>query len=393
MILALALAAAATPYVDQRDLLELIGMKKSTGEVEAWKLYPSIIPSVGYAPQNGAVIGITTLTGIYLGDPKTTTISNIAIIGLYTSKNQILLFSRNTANLAGNEWQLQGDYRFLATNQPTYGLGSGGAGEQPMDFNFFKFHQTVLRKIQGSFYIGGSYRLDRHFDIVDQKYDPAAGVITSHAAYSDQFGFSKSAYGVSGFTAEFLYDSRDSTIAAYQGFYANASLRAYPKSLGSSQDATFVQGEVRKYISLSDEVPRNVLAFWLLGCGVVGGHMPYMALPSIGWDFANRTGRGYVQGRYRGDSEVYGEVEYRFRITNNGLIGGAVFANASTFSSPAIDQPGYKSPHEALFSTIRPAGGAGLRFMMNREARNAVTLDFAGGQGSFAVYFGAGEAF
>jgi len=154
-----------------------------------------------------------------------------------------------------------------------------------------------------------------------------------------------------------------------------------------------VQGEVRTYFSLSNEVPRNVLAFWLLGSAVASGRMPYMALPSIGWDFANRTGRGYVQGRYRGDSEVYGEAELRFRITGNGLIGGVVFANAATFSSPTIDVPGYKQAHEALFSTFRPAAGAGLRFMMNREARNAVTLDFAGGQDSFAVYFGAGEAF
>jgi hypothetical protein len=30
---------------------------------------------------------------------------------------------------------------------------------------------------------------------------------------------------------------------------------------------------------------------------------------------------------------------------------------------------------------------------MNREARNAVTLDLAAGQDSFGVYFGAGEVF
>jgi hypothetical protein len=31
--------------------------------------------------------------------------------------------------------------------------------------------------------------------------------------------------------------------------------------------------------------------------------------------------------------------------------------------------------------------------MMNREARNNVTLDFAFGQDSAGIYFGAGEAF
>ena len=55
--------------------------------------------------------------------------------------------------------------------------------------------------------------------------------------------------------------------------------------------------------------------------------------------------------------------------------------------------PGYSVPGEGLFSRIRPAGGVGLRFMMNREARNNVTLDLAAGQDSFGIYFGAGEAF
>ncbi len=399
-------------YMDARDLLEMIKLKKSRGKLEPWKLYPSIIPSVGYTPQNGFLIGITSLAGIYLGAPETTTISNIALIGFYTSKNQIVLQSRNTLMLPDNAWQLQGDYRFFITNQPTYGLGSGRdtelgvsvggqgttaivQGQQDMDFDFVRLHQLVLKRIRGPLYAGASYRLDRYFDIVDRQLQPDATppVVTSHFAYSEQFGFSKKAYGASGIGAELVYDSRDSTISAYRGWYVNPSFRVYPKALGSSQDATFAQLDVRTYIGLSDGVPRNVLAFWFLGSGVTSGRLPYLALPSIGWDFGNRSGRGYVQGRFRGDAELYGEAEWRFRITGNGFLGGTVFANASTFSRPAVDIAGYSEPREKLFSTVRPAGGVGLRFMMNREARNAVTLDFAAGQDSFGIYFGAGEVF
>ena len=113
-----------------------------------------------------------------------------------------------------------------------------------------------------------------------------------------------------------------------------------------------------------------------------------------GWeDYRNRTGRGYVQGRWRGVHELYAEAEWRFRITSDGLLGGNVFANASTFSRPAVDVAGYTAPREKVFSTVRPAGGFGLRFMMNREARNAVTLDLGLGQDSLGIYFGAGEVF
>ena len=54
----------------------------------------------------------------------------------------------------------------------------------------------------------------------------------------------------------------------------------------------------------------------------------------------NRTGRGYVQGRWRGTQELYGELEWRFRITNNGLLGGVVFANAGSFAAPAFQASG-----------------------------------------------------
>jgi outer membrane protein assembly factor BamA len=218
-------------------------------------------------------------------------------------------------------------------------------------------------------------------------------VVTDHYAYSKQFGFSEKAYTASGIALELLYDSRDSTISAYRGWYLSASFRGYPTWLGSSRDATAFQGEARTYIGLSDEVPRNVLALWLLGSGVTSGRLPYLALPAIGWDYGNRSGRGYVQGRFRGDAEVYGEAEWRFRLTPDGFLGGTVFANASTFSRPALSGQGLAEDGEKLFARIRPAGGFGLRFMMNREARNAVTLDFGFGQDSFGVYFGAGEVF
>ncbi len=400
-------------YLDRTDLLEAIGLKKRRGALEAWRLYPSILPAIGYTPQNGFVLGITTLAGIYLGDPDTTTISSLALVAFVTTKKQVVVQSRNVAMLEANAWQLQGDYRLLLTNQSTYGLGStteagdtsitvGGwgptatlAGERPMDFNLVRFHQGVLRRVAGPLYLGASFRFDRYYDIVDSRLDLAAvpPVVTSHQAYSLQYGFSTAAYTLSGIGLEAMLDSRDSTINAYRGWYVHGAFRAYPTALGSSQDSTLVHAEARTYLSLSDDVPRNVLAFWLIAQGVTSGRQPYLALPAITWDFGIRSGRGYIQGRFRGDAEVYGEAEWRFRITGNGLLGGVVFANASTFSRPAVDVAGYTAGREALFTAVRPAGGFGLRFMMNREARNNVTLDFAFGQDSMGIYFGAGEAF
>ncbi len=75
--------------------------------------------------------------------------------------------------------------------------------------------------------------------------------------------------------------------------------------------------------------------------------------------------------------------------------GGAVFANAKTFSRPAVNLPayGYSNAGEKLFQNVKPAGGVGLRFMMSKDARTNIRLDFGVGVDSFGVYLGWGEAF
>lgn len=57
-------------------------------------------------------------------------------------------------------------------------------------------------------------------------------------------------------------------------------------------------------------------------------------LPSTTWDVYSNTGRGYIQGRFRGSKMVYLESEYRIALTANGLLGMVVFVNAESDSAP-----------------------------------------------------------
>jgi hypothetical protein len=404
-------------YLDRTDLLDILHLaSKKAPEPTPFKLYPALIPAIGYNPALGFLIGVVGTFGMYLGPPDETTMSSAAGLVLVTSNKQLVVQLGTTLMTARNDWELQGDWRFLIYNQDTYGLGTdtppvtsgftlngwgttaGIAGGQPMDFDLIRIHETILRNVLvPNLYVGGSFRFDRYFEIVDEALDLAAApaVVTSHYAYSTVYGFDPSAYTLSGVGADVLYDSRDSSIAPYRGLYAHLGFRGYPTWLGSSQASTMASGELRAYVGLSDDVPRNVLAFWVMASGVTSGHQPYLALPSIAWDAKGTTGRGYVQGRFRGTAEVYLEAEWRFRITDNGFLGGAVFANAETFSRPAVSLPayGYAQPASDLFQVVKPAGGLGLRFMMNKESRTAVRLDFGWGVDSFAVYLGAGEVF
>jgi hypothetical protein len=200
---------------------------------------------------------------------------------------------------------------------------------------------------------------------------------------------------VSGVSLEASLDSRDSVIAPYRGWLAHLRLVGCPTWLGSTKDGALLSAEGRAYVGLSDEVPRNVLAFWALASGVVGGTLPYLALPASGWDPKSTSGRGYVQGRFRGTAMVYAEAEWRFRLGASGLLGGTVFASAQTFSRPDVSLPDldFSAEGERLFEHVKPAGGVGLRVMLMKQSRTALRVDVAGGDRSVAFYLGAGEAF
>jgi outer membrane protein assembly factor BamA len=265
-----------------------------------------------------------------------------------------------------------------------------------MDFNLLRIHQSALRHVTGSFFAGGGYRLDDYSAIVDQRLDLGASppVVTSHSGYSRIYGFDPGHYTSSGVSLDAMWDSRDSTIAPYRGTYAHLRFIGYPTWLGSTQESTMFSADVRRYVGLSQD-PRNVLALWVFASGVTSGHVPYLSLPSSGWDMRGSTGRGYVQGRFRGTAMVDAEAEWRFRLSRDGLFGATVFASAQTLSRPEIDLPayGYAEHGEKLFETIRPAGGVGLRVMLLKQSRTALRIDFAAGVQSFGFYLGSGEAF
>ena len=81
---------------------------------------------------------------------------------------------------------------------------------------------------------------------------------------------------------------------------------------------------------------------------------------------------------------IYAEGEYRFRITQNGLLGGVVFLNGESFSAA----PGTR------LQSIQPGYGPGLRIKLNKISNNNIKIDYGfGTQGSRGLFIDVGEAF
>ncbi|NTW23845.1 MAG: BamA/TamA family outer membrane protein [Lentimicrobium sp.] len=375
-------------------------------KLKVGKTYFSILPVIGYGPANGFVAGGAVSFAKLFGEPPTN-LSSAMLNFTITSKSQFILNARSKIYLKENKWFMQGDWRFLVFTQPTYGLGiefldinellfhvnnldeSSEPYGEPMKFNQIRVYEEVVYKIGSSdIYAGMGIALDYHFDIVDELLDTVKNspefYVTKHFLYSYMNNFSPTQYSNQGLKFTVLTDTRDNISNCYKGYYASFSILQNFKLGENSRNSTQLLYDARYYLGMNALRPRHVLAFWSWGNILLTGTPPYLALPSIGWDTYNRSGRGYIQGRYRGSSMVYNEVEYRFPISKSGLFGGTLFANVTTASSYT----------QKLFDYATLGIGAGLRLQLDKLARTNLTIDFGmGTDHSSGIYFNLQETF
>jgi hypothetical protein len=364
----------------------------------------SLLPIVGYGPANGFVLGAAVSMSSLLGNRENTQLSSALMSLSLTTKEQLLLCLRSNIYLPGNKWFIQGDIRFLIFAQPTYGLGiydlnadvgfningtelSKSVLAQPMRYNYIRVYETFVKQVFPHWYAGVGVHIDAHSSIVDEslKLDTPNAFITSNYFYSKKNGFDPTHYSTNGLSVNIIEDSRDNPINAYKGTYAYLSFRVNQEIFGGTKNSTMLYYEWRNYIPLRKSKPGNVLAFWTWGQFVTSGRVPYLALPSIGWDTYGRSGRGYVQGRLRGENMMYGESEYRLPISRNGLFGAVAFLNVTTASNPTTGQ--------GLFSSVAPGYGFGLRINMNKKDRTNICVDYGRGISSSGIYFNIQETF
>lgn len=364
-----------------------------------------LVPVIMKSPATGFALGAAGQYA-FLAKGANSLYSSINGNATVSQLGQVMFQVKNNIYLNNNKVFLSGDWRYFIFSQDTYGLGTsapiGGVLDyqfglngwdvgidslrQPMDFNHYRFHQTVSWKIKSSFFLGFGYHFDMFDKIVDHKLDTSLPFYTSHYVFSRKYGFNPNKYIISGLSFNATYDSRDNLVNPYKGIFVNFNWRLNPAFLGSPNNTNLATFEWRSYHGLSKRTPRHLIAFWLLGNFTVGAPMPYLALPALGYDQRGRAGRGYVQGRFRGPNMVYAETEYRFPISKcSDLFGGVLFANLSTATNPGTG--------ERLFQKVAPAGGFGFRLKVDKHSRTNLQLDFAFGQRSSAVYLGAAETF
>jgi hypothetical protein len=101
---------------------------------------------------------------------------------------------------------------------------------------------------------------------------------------------------------------------------------------------------------------------------------PYVGTPNIG--------RGYSDRRFMDRTLINIQSELRFSIS--GRFGAVTFISLSSLG---------ESPEELIKNRTKLSAGLGLRYILNKEERTKIRLDFGFTNEGFNFYITANEAF
>jgi len=372
---------------NQRDLIDIakdrfhIRMKKMHNRPNR-KVYYSLLPTTSSIPGGGTALVTATNANFWLGNKKNTSLSNVTFSPSTSFTGRYVFPFRSSIWLNNNSWNFLGDTRYFIYPQYTWGLGGDHEEDAKIvaNYQYFRFYHSALKRVKKYpfLFAGLGYDLDVHFAIKTDNDSLSLGKFTGYRFGTDNNGSSVS----SGPVFNVLYDSRDNTVNAYTGLYANAIFRVNTRMMGSDDNWQSLFLDARKYISFN-KAKKNVLAFWGYYWTAFSNNVPYLDLPAIGWDPSGRSGRGFQQNRYRGKGLIYLESEYRRDITDNGLLGFVVFANMNTVTEQYSNQ----------FAYWHPGAGAGLRIKFNKRSNTNVAIDYGVSRKYNYFWINLGETF
>jgi len=379
------------PMSDLGDLIKRVLHKKVDTTKAPKKGGTTFLPSIGYNPSFGFVIGAKISAIKQYGAPENTGLSSFGLEAIYSTKGVVTAQARHNVFTEANKWIFQGNWQLSKFLIADYGIGTGNKELYRHEsdstflirFQFIRLTEKVYRKIGPNLFAGGGLSFDIRGHIKDEQLKVLQS--SPHKRYSLRNGFDTSKYSANGLLLALQYNTREHPLRSYGGVYADFSLRFNQKWLGSTKNAIQLIYDLRKYISLSKKNPEHVLAFWHWASYKLSGTIPYLELPATAYDTYGRSGRAYTMGRFKGPSYACFESEYRFPITKNKLLSGVAFMNLQTASDDG---------DKKIFKYWETGYGAGFRILLQKQSRSTICIDYARGKyGSSGFFFGLNEVF
>ena len=290
---------------------------------------------------------------------------------LYTDNESKAVAVAQSANFHGNDWKIVGGFGAYDLNLEFYGIGSGAGDDDrflPVNQQGWFAGVKGLRRIKSDWYGGLSYA----YITVDSTFD-LSGLLPDFPVEPPPESEDSSAISTLGLVGE--YDSRDSQFSATRGALFKVSISTANETIGSDFDFSSFRVSYNHYWSLKDTL---VLAARGSGCAVPGD-APYYALCKFGV-FPDL--RGYVAGRYRDETMLAFQSEIRWLFSKKFSAVG--FAGVGRVAESASDFD---------LENLLPSFGGGIRYLLSEKNGLNISIDYAYGKDSDAVYFFVGQAF
>ncbi|WP_242412084.1 hypothetical protein [Flavobacterium sp. Root186] len=364
---------------NNKDILDVLyklfnkndSLRKNQDKKIAFSLLPVPIDS-----DKNAGLVVSFLTSFYLGDTKTTKMSQISFSPYFSFTKQYVFPIQSYIYTKDNHWNFIGDYRYMIYPQDTYGLGGHNTDKMStLDYQQWRFYQFATRKIIGNYRLGLGVLFDNYQNISEESYIDEE---TDYSKYMNGDFSNESSFGVA---IQGLYDSRENNVNPEQGLYVEADYRINTSGVeGKKWNSVYF--DARKYHSFH-KYKHRVLAYRAFYWSTFGGKPHYLDLPSIGWDRDGRTGRGFTRNRFRSNALIYFETEYRTDISKNGFWGAVFFTNISSVSKLDTYQ----------FKKWNPAIGTGLRIKWNKKNNSNLVLDYGISKNDWSLRLGLAENF
>ena len=339
------------------------------GQPDSLKTKPKFVglPILYYQPETrwaGGLAGFLSFkTDAYQKDSLNW--SQIALGFAYTQEKQILTYASFDLWWKKNAYNLNGEVGYYRYFYYFHGIGNGPRTLESYNLNFPRIRATLEKTIRPSTYLGVKYVFDQmNFTRLD-----STGVLFTEKIEGYKGGMI-SGLGISG-----RYDTRNSTFYHTTGYQIRANTTLYNKIIGSNYNYWVSEIDAIKYIDFKKD---RVLATYVYG-RFVAGNAPFFHLSMMG---GNKKMRGYYQGYYRDNHLLGWQAEYRtpvwWRFGAVAFVGNAVVA-------PKLNQLALKN--------VRTTAGVGLRFLLDKERKINLRIDYGVSKESSGFYLTIAEAF
>ncbi len=368
-----------------------------------------IFPAISYSPETKLTLGVI---GIYYLDlrkgDRSTPLSTIDFLAVYTLSKQVLLESRWEMFTHGRTWRTRGELLLQQYPDRNYGIGNNASvlvaevndkgTRDTLNYlnynsNRIKFSPVVLRKIRRNLFIGLQADLEYVY-----KYTVTPDQYFFLNADSTRIRDVPIAGLRSGMGFQILFDNRDNLINPLKGTFVEFNDRHYGKWLGSDYTFSYYALEFRQYLN---PWSNHTLALrGLASLESTNDAVPLRALSRVG---GHKFIRGYFKGTYQDNNMLAFETEYRLPLWRDGQasklwqvwkrLGVAGFLGGAQV---------FKDPKQLSFNQFNLAAGGGLRILLNPKSRSNIRIDYAialrnnsdgPGKRQHGFYFFLGEAF